>query len=161
VVTTIVQWPSLALKQVSAAVGAGGLDGALRGLIDEMHSVLEESGGCGLSAIQIGVPARVVVTTFPDMPVLINPIISTSGFKLPVQEGCLSLPGFFETVWRHQHVSVQFSDADGQPKGLEVTGLQAQCLQHEVEHLNGEFFLKHVSSARRDAIRAKLRKGQR
>lgn len=195
----IVKWPSSVLKQRSTCVVD--LDRArLEQLIANMTETMMAAGGVGLSAIQVGVPLAVVVTRFPGFEVLINPHVETheavtvqdlvgaaaDGAKLvrapigklvEVSEGCLSLPGIFETVKRYNQVRVYTQTLDSLSSPTEAatlvnpaafyrlindtpllaTSTAAQCVQHELEHLRGEFFLDRLTSARRDAIRARLR----
>jgi peptide deformylase len=151
----VVQWPSDKLRLVSKPVE---VLADVKDLIVDMQDTLKALKGLGLAAVQVGIPVRLIVTDFPEMPVLINPVVTGMGFRKKIREGCLSLPGFFEEVLRSEAALVTYVDAAGVDKKLVVEGVAAQCLLHEAEHLAGHFFLEHVSSARRDAIRVQLRR---
>jgi peptide deformylase len=180
----IVKWPSAQLKQVSLWVGGSGfpvvrvespmphlvpgdpslgrhLEPQLLDLIEDMRETMVAAGGVGLSAIQVGVPLRIVVTVFKGIETMVNPVILNRGEpRSLVSEGCLSLPGVTEMVHRHDEVKIQYRHPGIKsylPGPFTLRGLAAQCVQHEVEHLDGKFFLDHVKPARRDAIRAELR----
>lgn len=186
-ILSIIKWPSTTLKVVSGNVSLEGPE-RFPGLIDDMKETMVALGGVGLSAIQVGVPLRIVVTAFPGIEVLVNPTIELYreptiqeveaaavaqgkmkkqpyGELVMVREGCLSLPGIFEEVRRWNRVVVRFQrieatglfSADSRSEVV-VDGVAAQCVQHELEHLDGKFFLDHVSSGRRDQIRSQMRK---
>jgi peptide deformylase len=121
--------------------------------------------GIGLAAIQVGIGLRIIVIDISDehdQPLcLINPEILSRYGEEEMEEGCLSVPGYYETVKRAERVRVQALDRDGEPFELEVDGLLAVCIQHEIDHLDGKLFVDYLSSLKRQRIRKKLEKEQR
>ncbi len=150
--------PRLRLK----AVPVDAVDDSIRALIDDMLETMYEAPGIGLAATQVGVQKRVVVIDVSeekDQPrVLINPTILSAGGEEEMDEGCLSVPGFFETVRRADWVKVAALDRHGEPFELETDGLLAVCIQHEIDHLDGKLFVDYLSSLKRERIRKKLEK---
>jgi len=132
-------------------------------LVQEMRETMVTAGGVGLSAIQVGIPLRIIVTVFPGLEVLINPQIQERlGDKKTMGEGCLSLPGFLESVPRFPELKLKFQLLEDEQWRVEsANGLAAQCVQHECDHLDGKFFLDYLPAARRDKIRSDLRRGRR
>ena len=121
--------------------------------------------GIGLAAIQIGVPKRVVTVDLakkddPAEPqVFINPeIVWSSEEKATYEEGCLSIPEYYEEVERPESVRVKFLDREGKPQEIEADGLLATCLQHEIDHLNGVLFIDHISKLKRDMVLKKFKR---
>ncbi len=154
----LVLWPSAVLKKVSQPVDFK--DDNLDKLASDMFETMSYHNGVGLSAIQVGVPIRLVVSIFAEP--MYNPVISAwTVYKDSLQEGCLSLPGFFETVTRHQGVQVTWTNLQKQVITESFSGLAAQCFQHEVEHLDGHFFTDRLSAARRSTIRGQIQKLRR
>lgn len=175
----IIAVPDPRLKQVSEPVEA--VTDALRLLMDDMVETMHDAKGIGLAAIQIGVNKRVIVMDLSprdpgddgessdryDLSELkdetiryfVNPeIVWTSEEMNNYQEGCLSVPGFFDDVERPKACKVTYLDYQGQPQELDCGGLLATCIQHEMDHLNGVVFLDHLSRLKRDMIVKKLRK---
>jgi peptide deformylase len=141
------------------------VDGKVRQLVADMFETMYAAPGIGLAAIQVDVPLRVVVIDVSeanDSPVcLINPeILEVSGVE-QMDEGCLSVPGFYETVSRAERVRVRALDRDGKPFEIEADGLLAVCIQHEIDHLDGKLFVDYISSLKRQRIRRRLEKDQR
>jgi peptide deformylase len=139
---------------------------ATRKLIDDMFETMYGAPGIGLAATQVNVHQRLLVMDVSeehDQPqAFINPEFEVLDPELGVyDEGCLSVPGFFESVSRPQKVSVCALDRDGKPFTSELSGLAAICLQHEVDHLNGKLFVDYLSPLKRQRIRKKLEKDQR
>ncbi|EGV18384.1 peptide deformylase [Thiocapsa marina] len=134
-------------------------------LVDDMLETMYAAPGIGLAAIQVNVPRRVVVIDVSeshDAPLcLINPEILSREGEEQMDEGCLSVPGFFETVKRAERVRVQALDREGKPFTLDADGLLAVCIQHEIDHLDGKLFVDHISMLKRQRIRRKLEKEQR
>jgi peptide deformylase len=140
-------------------------DQELRLLVDDMFETMYEAPGIGLAAIQIGVPKRVIVMDLakkddPKEPrVLINPQVHwRSDEKTTYEEGCLSIPEFYEEVERPALVRVKFLDLTGAEQELEASGLLATCLQHEIDHLDGVLFIDHISKLKRDRVIKKFAK---
>jgi peptide deformylase len=160
----ILTLPDPRLKLVSAPVPR--VDAAVRGLVDDMFETMYKAPGIGLAAIQIGVAQRIVVidTTKKDEDkrplVLINPEIVARSEELNLhEEGCLSIPDYYEEVERPKAISVRFRDRDGNEHVLEnVDGILATCIQHEVDHLDGVLFIDHLSKLKRDRVIKKFRK---
>ena len=119
--------------------------------------------GIGLAAIQVGVPQRVVTLDLakkdePKQPqVIINPeLLWSSEERATYEEGCLSIPEFYEEVERPAQVKVRYTDLDGQVREIEANALLATCLQHEIDHLNGVLFIDHISKLKRDRVTKKF-----
>jgi len=137
-----------------------------RALIDDMFETMYEAPGIGLAATQVNVHQRILVIDVSeerDQPhVFINPRITILDPELgEYDEGCLSVPGFYETVNRPQKVEVTALDRNGEPFTKELSGLLAICLQHEIDHLDGKLFVDYLSPLKRQRIRKKLEKSQR
>lgn len=143
----LVYWPAGILKRVSEPLTAA----PDPQLIADMKKTMTAHNGAGLSAIQIGVAQRIFLV---GEKVFVNPVfISKSDEKVLRHEGCLSVPGFFENVLRHQHVFVSYRDENFELHENErFDGLQAHVLQHESEHLDGKLFLDYLPSARKSQI---------
>ena len=158
--------PDPRLRQVSKPVDK--VDDALRALMDDMLETMYAAPGIGLAAIQVGVPVRVIVMDLadkdeePDPRYFVNPEILDPSDELGVyQEGCLSVPEFFEEVERPATCRVKYLDYHGQEHVLEAEGLLAVCIQHEMDHLEGVLFIDHLSRLKRERILKKLKKEQR
>lgn len=141
------------------------VDAKVRSIVDDMFETMYEAPGIGLAAIQVDIPLRIVVIDISDekdAPLcLINPQILERTGEEQMDEGCLSVPGFYETVTRAERVTVRALDRDGTEFELETDGLLAVCIQHEIDHLDGKLFVDHISSLKRQRIRRKLEKEQR
>jgi peptide deformylase len=153
----IIILPDKRLRQVSEPVKAVTAD--LRALVDDMFETMYKAPGVGLAAIQVGVPKRVVTvdTAKKDDPkkpqVFINPeIVWTSDEKSTYEEGCLSIPEYYEDVERPTQVKIRFMDLDGKAPEVEADGLLATVLQHEIDHTNGILFIDHISKLKRDRV---------
>lgn len=141
------------------------VDAKVRALVEDMFETMYDAPGIGLAAIQIGVPERVVtIDTAREgeekSPLaLINPEIIASSEELSVyQEGCLSIPEYYEDVERPARVTVRFMDLNGEVREIEADGLLATCVQHEIDHLNGVLFIDHISKLKRDRVVKKFTK---
>jgi peptide deformylase len=141
------------------------VDKTVRALIDDMFETMYAAPGIGLAAIQIGVPQRVVIMDLakkdePKQPqVFINPeVVWASDEKATYEEGCLSIPEYYEEVERPRSVKVKYLDLDLKPQELEADGLLATCLQHEIDHINGVLFIDHISKLKRDMVMKKFKK---
>jgi peptide deformylase len=141
------------------------VDDQIREIVDDMFETMYAAPGIGLAAIQVGIGLRIIVIDISDehdQPLcLINPEILSRYGEEEMEEGCLSVPGYYETVKRAERVRVQALDRDGEPFELEVDGLLAVCIQHEIDHLDGKLFVDYLSSLKRQRIRKKLEKEQR
>lgn len=160
----ILEFPDPRLRTTAKPVQR--VDDGVRQLVDSMLETMYNAPGVGLAATQINVHLQVVVIDVSEdqsQPMaFINPEITVLDELLcDYDEGCLSVPGFYETVTRPEHIRVKALDRDGQPFEMEPEGLLAVCIQHEVDHLNGKLFVDHISSLKRDRIRKKLEKKHR
>jgi len=159
----ILEFPDPRLR--TRAVPVEAVDDELRTLIDDMFETMYEAPGIGLAATQVDVHKRLLVTDVsPDKSepyVLVNPeIIEKDGVTVS-DEGCLSVPGYYEEVERAEHIRVRFLDRDGKQQQMEAEGLLAICIQHEMDHLEGKLFVDYLSEAKRSRIRKKLEKERR
>jgi peptide deformylase len=155
--------PDKRLRQTSEPVKA--IDRSIRALVDDMFETMYAAPGIGLAAIQIGVPQRVVTMDLakkdepPQPQVFINPELAwASAEKATYEEGCLSIPEYYEEVERPLAVRVKYLDLDGKPREIEATGLLATCLQHEIDHTNGVLFIDHISKLKRGMVMKKFKK---
>jgi peptide deformylase len=155
--------PDKRLRMTSEPVKA--IDKDIRALIEDMFETMYAAPGIGLAAIQIGVPKRVVTMDLakkddPAEPlVFINPeIVWSSDDKATYEEGCLSIPEYYEEVERPKSVRVKYLDRDGKPQEMEADGLLATCLQHEIDHINGVLFIDHISKLKRNMVLKKFKK---
>lgn len=159
----ILSIPDPVLREKSAPVTA--FDGELRTLAADMLETMYAAPGIGLAAIQIGIPKRLLVIDLakkdePKQPqVFVNPeIVESSGEKAIYEEGCLSIPDYYEEVERPSHIKVRYQDERGAEKTLEADGLLATCLQHEIDHLDGKLFIDYLSKLKRDRVMKKFTK---
>jgi peptide deformylase len=159
----ILEFPDPRLRTKATPVGT--VDDALRILIEDMFETMYEAPGIGLAATQVDVHKRLLITdisTDKDEPyVLINPEILEKDGVTVTDEGCLSVPGYYEEVERAEHIRVRFLDRNGGETEMEADGLLAVCIQHEIDHLNGKLFVDYLSEAKRLRIRKKLEKERR
>jgi peptide deformylase len=160
----ILEFPDPRLRTVAAPVAE--VTPALTQLIENMFETMYDAPGIGLAASQVDVHKRLLVidaSENKDQPlVFINPEITVLDETLDdYDEGCLSIPGFYETVRRPQLISVTALDKAGQSFTMECQGLLAVCVQHEIDHLDGKLFVDYLSSLKRNRIRQKLEKQQR
>ena len=159
----ILTFPDPRLRAKAKPVAA--VDDAIRTLVDDMLETMYEAPGIGLAANQVNVAKRVIVIDISearDEPhVFINPRIEVSGPRVETDEGCLSVPGFYEPVTRRERVQVEALDRGGEPFSLEAEGLLSVCIQHECDHLEGKLFVDYLSNLKRTRIRQKLSKSQR
>ncbi len=165
-VRPILTVPNPLLKQVSTPVEA--VTDETRALMDDMLKTMYAAPGIGLAAIQIGVPKRVIVMDLargdePKAPrYFVNPEILESSDELaPYEEGCLSVPEYYDEVKRPARVRLRYLDYHGQPVEEWADGLYATCIQHEMDHLEGVLFIDHLSRLRRDNAVRKVRKVMR
>jgi peptide deformylase len=154
------------LRQKSKPLKA--VDGHARKVFDDMLETMYHAPGIGLAAIQVGVPMRQVVIDLSrdgeeKKPLfLANPeIIWSSEAISDYEEGCLSIPEFFEMVERPSEVKVRYLDRDGEPQEIYAQGVLATCLQHEIDHLNGVLFIDYISKLKRDRVLKKFQKADK
>lgn len=141
------------------------VDDKIRALIDDMAETMYEAPGLGLAAPQIDVSKRIIVIdtseTKNDLRVFINPEIVSQEGTQTMEEGCLSVPGVFENVTRAERIKVRALGRDGKPFELDISGLLATCVQHEIDHLEGKLFVDYLSRLKQQRVRKKLQKQQR
>ena len=157
----ILEFPDPRLRKVASPITV--FDVKLEVLIDDMLETMYDSQGIGLAATQIDVHKRLLVidvSESKDSPlVLINPSFEIIEDELSeYDEGCLSVPGFYETVSRPKGIKVQAQDRKGEKFEIEAEGILATCIQHENDHLDGKLFVDYISALKRQRIRSKLEK---
>jgi peptide deformylase len=159
----ILKIPDKRLRLVSAPVKR--IDVGIRALAADMFETMYDAPGIGLAAIQVGEPKRVVVMDLSkkdqaqEPRVFINPEITWASNETSThEEGCLSIPDYYEEVERPLTVKVKYLDLDGNMHEIEADGLFATCLQHEIDHINGVLFIDHISKLKRDRIVKKFTK---
>ncbi len=159
----IIKLPDKRLRLVSERVKH--VDVGIRKLVDDMFETMYKAPGIGLAAIQIGIAKRVITMDLSkkednhEPHVFINPeIIWTSDETAKYEEGCLSIPDYYEEVERPSQVKVKYLDRDGKTRELDAKGLLATCLQHEIDHINGILFIDHLSKLKRDRVIKKFAK---
>jgi peptide deformylase len=158
--------PDPLLRKVSDPVKT--VDSSTRKLLDEMLETMYAAPGIGLAAVQVGVPRRAVVIDISKedeerQPLfLVNPeIIWSSEEQSEYEEGCLSIPDFYDMVTRPKEVRVRYLDRKGEPQELAASGVLATCVQHEIDHLNGVLFIDHLTKLKRDRVVKKFAKAQK
>ncbi len=160
---TILEFPDPRLRKQAAAVET--VDDELRNLIDDLFETMYEAPGIGLAATQVDVHKRLLVADVSadksEPLVLINPQILEKDGATVTEEGCLSVPGYYEEVERAENIRVRFLDRDGEPVEMEAEGLLAVCIQHEIDHLDGKLFVDYLSEAKRQRIRKRLVRDKR
>ena len=138
------------------------VDGNVAKLVDDMFATMYEAPGIGLAATQVNVHQQVVVIDVSeenDTPLtFINPKIIVAEGMAEMQEGCLSIPGVYETIKRPSEVRIAALDREGNPFEMDADGLLAVCIQHEIDHLQGKLFVDYLSTLKRNRIRKKLEK---
>jgi peptide deformylase len=161
---SILRYPDARLHTVAKPVAA--VDERIRNLVDDMIETMYAADGVGLAATQVDVHERVIVmdtTDSRDRPrVLINPeLVSQSEEMVLAEEGCLSVPQVYDKVERHARVTVRALGRDGLPYEFDAEGLEAVCVQHEMDHLMGKVFVEYLSALKRDRIKTKMLKRAR
>ncbi len=159
----ILHYPDPRLRNHGAAVEK--VDDEIRKLIDDMIETMYEAPGIGLAATQVNVAKRVIVVDISedksDPLALVNPEIDERDGEVETEEGCLSVPGIYETVRRPERIRVTALDRDGKTIEIKAEGLLAVCIQHEVDHLDGRLFVDYLSRLKRQRIKKKAEKGLR
>ena len=160
---TILEFPDPRLRTKATPVSA--VDDTLRALIRDMFETMYAAPGIGLAATQVNVHKRLLVVDVSadksEPLALINPEILEKDGVIVSDEGCLSVPGYYEEVERAEHIRVRFLDREGVAQEMEAEGLLAVCIQHETDHLDGRLFVDYLSEAKRQRIRKKLQKERR
>ena len=162
-ILTILEFPDPRLRTKATPVVA--VDDTLRALIRDMFETMYAAPGIGLAATQVNVHQRLLVVDVSadksEPLALINPEILEKDGVIVSDEGCLSVPGYYEEVERAEHIRVRFLDRDGVAQEMQAEGLLAVCIQHETDHLDGKLFVDYLSEAKRQRIRKKLQKERR
>lgn len=153
---TIVEYPDKRLRLKSKEVKA--FDKQLHALLDEMNPLMMHTNGIGLAAVQVSHPIRALILNIPDeegeqadenLLEIINPVVSNKSGETIYQEGCLSVPKFYEDIKRFEFLTLHFQDRNGNTKTLEADGLLSIAIQHEMDHLEGVLFIDKLSYSRR------------
>jgi peptide deformylase len=159
----ILEYPDPRLKKVAAPVTAFTPD--IEKLVRDLAETMYAAPGVGLAATQVDVHKRVIVIDISDtkdrLQVFINPALVAAEGTVECEEGCLSVPGYYDKVTRAATITVRALDARGEPFELTTEGLLAVCIQHEMDHLEGKLFVEHLSSLKRARLLARLRKKQK
>lgn len=162
-ILNILEFPDPRLRTKAKPVER--VDDDIRRLIDDMFETMYAAPGIGLAATQVDVHRRLLVADVSvekDQPhVLINPEILEKDGVAVMEEGCLSVPGFYEPVERAEHIRVRALNRDGASYEMEAEGLLAVCIQHEMDHLEGKLFVDYLSEMKRQRIRKRLEKERR
>jgi peptide deformylase len=158
---TILEFPDKRLRTIASPVEE--VNDEIRQIIDDMFETMYDAPGIGLAATQVDIHKEIVVIDVSEDKseplVFINPKVEVlAGDPETMQEGCLSVPGFYEEVTRTAHVRINAIGRDGEPFEMEATGLLAVCIQHELDHLNGKLFVDYLSPLKRNRIKSKLEK---
>jgi peptide deformylase len=159
----ILHYPDPRLNKVATPVAR--VDDRIRKLINDMAETMYAAPGIGLAATQVDVHERVIIIDISDtrdgLQAFVNPEIIARSGEAETEEGCLSVPGVYDTVTRAERVTVRALNAKGELFTLEAEGLLAVCIQHEIDHLEGRVFVEYLSRLKQQRIASKLRKQQR
>lgn len=162
-ILNILQYPDPRLYTVAKPVD--NVDAKIQKLIDDMAETMYDAPGIGLAATQVNVHEQIIVIDISEnkkkLQVFINPKISTKSGSQDYDEGCLSVPGVYETVTRAESIVVEALDRNGKPFKIEADGLLAVCIQHEMDHLLGKVFVQYLSPLKQNRIKTKMQKMQR
>ncbi|MEN4046786.1 peptide deformylase [Sulfurimonas sp. NWX367] len=165
---TIVEYPDKKLREKSCEVKE--FDDSLHELLDAMNPLMISTNGIGLAAIQVGHPIRALILNIPDedgeqppenLLEIINPVMTHKSGETTYQEGCLSVPQFYEDIKRYENIIINYQDRYGNTKTLEADGLLAIAIQHEMDHLEGILFIDKLSYARRKKFEKEYKKMQK
>jgi len=164
-IQTVITYPDKRLKEISKPIE--NFDAKLHTILDDMYETMMAQNGVGLAAIQIAIPIRVLLLNIPDeeneqhkenLIEMINPCILKSEGETSYQEGCLSVPGFYEDITRFETVEVEYFDRDGNKQTLQAAELLSVAVQHEMDHLEGKLFIEKLSYAKRKKFEKELKK---
>ena len=156
----ILEYPDARLKRIASPVTE--FTPAIQTLVKNMADTMYDAPGIGLAATQVNVHKRIVVIdiseTKNNLKVFINPEIVMADGEIVGEEGCLSVPGYYDTVKRASHVVVRAQDAFGKAFEFEATDLMAVCIQHEMDHLIGTVFVEHLSQLKQIRVKTRMKK---
>jgi peptide deformylase len=162
-VLNILEYPDPRLKKVASAVTA--FTPEIEKLVRDMAETMYSAPGVGLAATQVDVHKRIIVIDISDtkdqLRVFINPELVSAEGEAECEEGCLSVPGYYDKVTRAARVVVRAQNERGEPFTVDAEGLLAVCVQHEMDHLEGKVFVERLSPLKRARLLAKLRKKQK
>lgn len=161
----IITYPNKLLKTVSSEVAM--FDTQLHAFLDNMYETMISSNGIGLAAIQVAMPIRALILCIPDEEgnqelsnalEIINPIIKNTTGKMTYQEGCLSVPGFYEDIERYETLTLHYHNRHGVECTLQADDLLSIAIQHEMDHLDGKLFIDRLSYSRRKKFEKEYKK---
>ena len=164
----VVVYPDKRLKTISKEVTE--FDTELHEFLDNMYDTMLASNGIGLAAIQVGVDKRILILCIPDeegeqhnedLLEIINPVISNEQGSIVYQEGCLSVPSFYEDIERYEKLTLNYQDRHGKQQSIEAEGLLSVAIQHEIDHLDGKLFIEKLSYMRRKKFEKEYKKLQK
>jgi peptide deformylase len=159
----ILEYPDPRLKRIAAPVTV--FDASLKKLVEDMAETMYKAPGIGLAATQVDVHKRVIVIDVSqdksDLKVIVNPEIVAASGEVLGEEGCLSVPEYYDRVRRAEKVTLKAQDASGKPYTLDADGLLAVCIQHEMDHLQGKLFVEHLSQLKQMRVKNKMKKRHR
>ena len=159
-ILNVLHFPHPNLRKIAAPVDA--IDAGIRALAEDMLDTMYAEGGIGLAATQVDIQKRVIVMDLSETKeqplVLINPVIISREGSEEMQEGCLSVPGFYETVQRAETIHYSYLNLEGETMEQDADGLMAVCVQHEIDHLDGKLFIDYLSPLKRQLIKKKIKK---
>ena len=161
---TILEFPDPRLRKVAAPVAV--VDDSIREILDNMIETMYDAEGIGLAATQVNVHKRMLVMDISEdhaePMIFINPEITVLDPEpMGYEEGCLSVPGYYEMVTRPRKVLIKALDRNGDPFEIEAESILAVCIQHEIDHLDGKLFVDYLSALKRQRIKSKLEKEHR
>ena len=159
----ILRYPDARLRTIAKPVAV--VDETIRQLATDMAETMYEAPGIGLAATQVNVHRRLIVIDVSEarneLRVFVNPRLESTEGDCEGEEGCLSVPGVYDSVHRAERVRVRYLGLDGQEHTLEADGLLAVCIQHEIDHLDGKVFVDYLSRLKQERIRSRLAKKAR
>lgn len=162
-VLKILHYPDPRLRERAKRVDE--IDGVLRKTIQDMFETMYQAPGIGLAAVQVGLPLQLAVIDVSEEKneprVFINPQIVRRTGEVKSEEGCLSVPGYYDTIRRSEQVAIKALNEEGTPFELDAQGLLAICIQHEIDHLNGRLFIDQLSDLKRRRVRRQLARAHR
>jgi len=167
-ILSILEYPHKKLREKSAPVEK--FDEELHNLLDAMYPIMMGTNGIGLAAIQVSHAKQVLILNIPDVEdeqsienliEMINPVITHKRGETTYQEGCLSVPSFYEDIVRFETLTVNYQDREGNTKTLDADGLLSIAIQHEIDHLNGILFIDKLSYSRRKKFEKEYKRMQK
>ncbi len=165
---TIVEYPDKKLREISQEINS--FDEKLHKLLDAMYLIMINTNGIGLAAIQVAHPIRALILNIPEedgeqpkenLIEIINPVITHKDGESVYQEGCLSVPHFYEDIKRFETITINYQDRDANTKTIEADGLLAIAIQHEMDHLEGILFIDKLSYSRRKKFEKEYKRMQK